>query len=170
MKKLILLATLVFGMNTFAQETFLSVGFDIKNAIVGSEPTNNKASFDGLFKIGMNNESGFEMQVQYESFKKIGFIKEAIGIGYKLPITEKLSITPLVEPTYIHRDWKGEHGYDKTHHLGAGFSTSTRYKISDKFGMELHINTLYRGDLDWRYGANAQPWVTSVYTSVTYYF
>lgn len=170
MKKFILLATLVFGMNVFAQEAFVGVAVDVRNAAIGSEPTGNQPAFDGLFKVGMVGAKNFELQAQYETFKEIGFTKEAVGFGYKIPLSEELSVTPLVEPTLIHRKWKESDnaGYDKTNHLGAGFSLSTRYKLGDRLGVEIHTNYLFRGDNDWRYGANAEPWVLSVYGGLTY--
>ena len=74
MKTLILI--LISGM--CYSQTYLSVGADIRNGILGSEPTNNKPAFDGIFRFGMigtvpNHSTTIECSVGYESFKRIQF-------------------------------------------------------------------------------------------------
>lgn len=167
MKKLLLVCLLAFGMNVQAQGKALAIGsFDLRNAVIGSQPTNDKPSADILAKLAMISNSGFEIDVQHESFPKIGFNKQAVGFGWNIPLTEKLSVSPMIEPTLINRKWKPEDnaGFDKTHHLNIGFSAPVRYDLTDKIGVEVHFNILKRGDLQWRY--DDDKWVKSVYTGV----
>lgn len=169
MKKLIVLAVLVFGMSATAQglnEAFLSASFDFRNAVAGSAPTNNEPALDALFKCGMVGEEGLEFQVMYEVFKKIEFSKYGLCVGHKIGITDELSTSILGELAWVKRDWGGDIG--EVGNGSAGVALSTRYKISDKVGVELFMERLFRGDIDWRYNGNGEPWVNSVYVGVTY--
>lgn len=170
MKKLIVLAVLVFGMSATAQglnEAFLSASFDVRNASFGSAPTNNKPALDALFKCGMVGEKGLEFQAMYEVFKKIEFSKYGLCVGQKIPVIEdKMSVSLLAELAWVKRDWGGEVG--EVGNGCAGMAISTRYKISDRVGVELFLERLFRGDIDWRYNGNGEPWVNSVYVGVTY--
>lgn len=151
MKKLILLATLVLGFNTFAQEAYISGLFDVKNAAVGSQPTNNKSAFDGLFKVTMITESNFKLDVKYETFKEIGFRRYSIGAGqrFEFQIGDKtFYASPTVGTSLIKRDWDF---YLKSFIINPELSIPITFKITDKWGVELHPEWLMRGDLKERY-------------------
>lgn len=166
MRKLLLSAVTALSINATAQEAFISASFDLRNAVIGSTPTGNKPAADLLLKCGMVGEKGFEIQVQYENFKRIDFVKYGVNFGHKIPITDNLSVSPLAELAFIKRDWGGDVG--EVANGGAGAAVSVRYYFSDRFGIELFTEQLFRGDLDWRYGSGAHPWVTSVYGGLTY--
>jgi hypothetical protein len=161
MKKLIIL--LLLATSTQAQ-IYVSTGIDVRNAIVGSKPTDNKPALDLLFKVHLVGQN-VECTVQYERFEAIGFDKFAFGVGYQFKAFGT-TITPSIEPTLIGRNNFGD--FDtKSSHLALGSSLTIKYDISDKIGVGLALNALYRTDLAAKYGTK-NPMVYSNYLTVFY--
>jgi len=174
---LLLLATV-----SYSQSVQFSIGADVRNGLIGSEPTNNqpKLDFIGRFAVVHNN---FEYSLIYENFNDIGFTKGALGFGKQIPLFDnsisresKLKIIPTIELTMIKRNWDKVDGKqfafseyynstvalppNKSQHLSVGFSLPIRYKVFDNFAVELQSNLLYRPDDNWRYGDGGK-WVFS---------
>jgi len=89
MKKLLSIALIVISMVTYAQtekESYFSLSskFDVKNAIVGSEPTNNKSALDLHLNANMV-KNNFELSMGYETFHTIGFEKYSVDFGWHFP-------------------------------------------------------------------------------------
>lgn len=156
MKKLLfaLLATATMQ----AQHVYFSTGVDFKNAITGSQATNNKPSYNGIFTFGMVDAKGFEVSIIYETFKTLDFNRFSFGVGKSIAITKDIALIPTLEPTLINRsdDWGGGLGYidNPSSHLTLGVSLPIRYDLNDTFAVELYSNYMYRTDIVAKYGTN----------------
>ena len=135
----VLFTTLNFSQNKL--EKIISLGFEVRNCTIGSNPTNNKAELDVIVNftfIKKKIETGFG----YESFKAIGFNKYTFSIGRQIKITEDLKLIPALEFTDIQRS-KEIKGY----YLSLAGNLALRHKINNSFEVELLINALPRTDL-----------------------
>lgn len=151
MKKLILI---LITSVSFSQ-TYISVGADIKNAIVGSQPTNNKPSFNGIFRFGMigslGKTEGIEVTIGYETFKKISYDRYFFTVGKNINITDDFTIVPAYELSLINR-WGVNWGVKSSHLAFLGANIGFRYKLSEKLKIELLTAILDRVDLNTMYG------------------
>lgn len=165
MKKTILILMLSF--TCFAQKEsyiYFSGAVDIKNAIVGSNPTKNKPELDFLYQFGMVGNN-IEVNIGYENFKAINFDKYSIAIGYHFPLYGyifekqiKTILIPSIEPCIINRwgNWAGGLG-DRTQasgHLSIALNTSLRWSLTQKMSLELQSSILPRTDLNAMYGGS----------------
>jgi len=156
MKTLIL--TILLMSTICYSQTYLSVGADIRNGILGSEPTNNKPAFDGIFRFGMvgsipGHSTTIECSVGYESFKRIQFDRYIVAVGVHLFPIKNVVIVPSWEGSIIGR-W-GQTWQNRNSHLAIlGGSLGIRYKISDTFTAEFLTAVLDRVDLNTRYGGS----------------
>ena len=155
MKTLIL--TLLISIGSFSQ-TYFSVGVDFKNAIVGSEPTNNKPAFDGVFRFGMigsvpNHDTKLEVSVGHESFKRIRFDRYIVAVGVNLYPFKKVVIVPSWEGSIIGR-WGAEWQGISSHLAVLGGSLGIRYEITDNINLEFLTAVLDRVDLNTKYGGS----------------
>jgi len=152
-----LLLTLLISTASFAQPYF-SVGVDCKNAIVGSEPTNNKPAFDGIFRFGMigsvpAHNTKIEVSVGYESFKRIRFDRYIVAVGVNLFPFRKVVIVPSWEGSIIGR-WGSEWQGISSHLAVLGGSLGIRYEITDNINLEFLTAVLDRVDLNTKYGGS----------------
>lgn len=156
MKKL--LFALIATATMQAQHVYFSTGLDLNNAITGSEATNNKASYNGIYTFGMVDRKGYEVGIIYEHFEKLDFNRFSFFVGKSISITEKIAVIPTLEPTLINRsdDWGGGLGYkdNPSSHLTLGFSLPIRYDLNDTFAVELYSNYMYRTDIVAKYGTD----------------
>jgi hypothetical protein len=161
MKKLIILLLLATSAQS---QIYVSTGIDVRNAIVGSKPTDNKPALDLLFKVHLVGKS-VECTVQYERFESIGFDKFAFGVGYQFKAFGT-TITPSIEPTLIGRHNFGD--FDtKSSHLAIGGSMTVKWELSERLAIGIVGNALYRTDLAAKYGTK-NPMVYSNYLTVFY--
>jgi hypothetical protein len=155
MKTLIL--TLLISIGSFAQ-TYVSVGVDLKNAIIGSEPTNNNPAFDGIFRFGMigsipGHDTKIECSVGYESFKRIRFDRYIVAVGVNLFPFKKVVIVPSWEGSIIGR-WGSEWQGISSHLALLGGSLGIRYEITDNINIEFLTAVLDRVDLNTKHGGS----------------
>ncbi len=134
---------------------YFSSAVDIRNAIVGSEPTDNKPALDLLFQFGMVGQN-IEVNIGYETFKAICFEKYTIGVGYHFQLYGRIGnrviktvLIPSIEPTLIGR--YGDEWQTTSSHLSIGGNLALRWHLSDKTALELLFNFLPRTDLYTRY-------------------
>lgn len=172
-KKVIMAILLLLSTSIYSQ-VYVSAGIDVRNAVIGSDPTNNKPAFDGIFQFGMIG-GNTEVSIGYERFNKICFDKMFFSIGHQFPLYAYVSgkeiktlLITSVEPTLIGR-W-GEVWQTKSSHLSVGVSIGLRYQLNDKFDIELNVNALPRTDLSTRYPeVNKEiPVIISNYFKVIY--
>lgn len=168
MKNLLLIALIATTSNFYSQKQYLNVSVDIRNAIIGSNPSNNKPSLDIIILGGVTDKNGITLEAGYENFKAIKFSKIYFGIGYTfVHWSKKLECAVTLEPTYITRDWGDDYG--KVTYKSIGASSRVTYNVNDNFGVSLLGNVLLRTDNEDRYGIST-PKVFSAYLGITYSF
>lgn len=172
MKKLIILILLTTA--SYSQNVYVSAGIDVRNAFVGSKPTQNKPALDYLVRFGMIGKRT-EVNVGYERLSSISFDRFFFGAGHHFPLYGyifgkeiKTELIPMIEPTLINR-WGNSWGM-KSSHLTVGVSLSLRYALNNKISLELQTSALPRTDLLSRYPEihSSVPIVFSNYFSVLY--
>lgn len=119
---------------------FVSIGIDARNAIIGSEPTENKPALDLNFKAGV--QSGVaEVSVFYETFKRIDF--QAYGLNLNVvseTVYENLTIASGIEFGSINRAIN-------SNYLMVGINIEPRYKITEHLSVGALFNYRLRNDL-----------------------
>ena len=157
-----------------SSQIYVLAGLDIRNAIVGSEPTNNKSEINFMLQFGMIG-GNTEVSVGYERFEAICFDKMFFSVGHHFPLygnlfgkEVKTILIPSIEPSLIGR-W-GSEWETKSSHLTIGASLALRYEISHKISIELQCNALPRVDLFARYpeAHSGMPFVFSNYFKILY--
>jgi hypothetical protein len=174
---LLLLATVVFSQSKNEEHYYyFSTAVDIRNAIVGSDPTNNKPALDVLYQAAIVGHN-VEVNIGYESFNRISFDKYTVGVGYHFPLYGyifgkeiKTVLIPSTEFSLIGRwgkDWQGV-----SSHFTLGGNLGLRWHLSDKIAGELLTNALPRIDLKAKYPKlhDNIPIVYSIYVKLVYKF
>lgn len=147
MKNIYILVILI-TLNIHSQNVYFSTGIDVKNALIGSKPTNNNSALDVTIQFGMI-EGNTEVVIGYEKFETIYFDKFWFGVGHHFNVNENIKIIPSLEPSLIGR-W-GDTWQTTSSHLSIGGSLALRYKINYHLSIELQCNALPRTDLSARY-------------------
>jgi hypothetical protein len=141
MKTLIL--ALLLSVSTYAQHQF-SVGIDVKNAIVGSEPTNNESAADWTLQYKIR-EKHLEIGLSVETFKKINYFDYTVFAGYYTGETvvfySNVGFGQIVRKSNI-----GTFNYEAN--LGID------YYFLDNFGASYELNFNRRMDLKYLYGVD----------------
>lgn len=175
MKKLLLILIVT---TSFAQEHYLyaSAAIDVRNAIVGTEPTNNNPEIDYFLQAGIVSRN-IELTIGHEKFKAICFDKMTVGINYHFPLYGRIGnsviktiFIPGIEPTIINR-W-GDNWQTTSSHLSIAGNIAFRWNINDDIAFEILSNFLPRVDLKARYAEihNTVPIVISNYFKIIYKF
>jgi len=156
------------SFSMLSQNVQFSGALDLRNAIAGSEPTNNKPAFNALIGFQMIDHNGIEVGIEYESFSQIGYWDYSMSVGYQMPITERFKIVPNVSLTLISRDLAKA---DSEFYGTAGFLTFNanlgfRYELNDYFDIEFCSNLSPRPDMNYMYGGN--HYVISNYGKLIY--
>lgn len=165
----IILTLMLFVLTFFSsysqhqKDTYIAFtsGFDIRNQVIGSTPTNNKPSSNYQFQFAMVGNN-MEVNIGYETFPRLDFDKYTIGIGYhfhlygnalNLPI--HTVFIPSIEPTLIgrHGTWGGALSYNQvSSHLSLGLNLTFRWHLNESTAFEYSFNALPRTDLSSMYG------------------
>lgn len=168
--KIRLLLLLLLTSPLYAQHIYFASGLDVRNAIIGSNFTNNNPELNLLLKFGMVSNNNIEITISYETFNVIDYTKFTFGIGYHIPLTHNLKLIPTVEYGLITRtdNWGGGISYktDNSAHLAPSISIPLRYDINDNFAVELQGNLTQRTDLNTMYGGN--NYIYSNYLNIIY--
>ena len=154
MKKL-LIALLLTNIAT-AQHVYFSAGADLRNGILGSEPTNNKPELNYSLEFKMVGNNNVEVGIGYESFNRIDFNRMYATIGYRIPVYGMV-LTPTIEPTLINRfdNWGGGISYDmKQSFMTIGIGGTLEIPINDKIAFQLYGGALPRPDIKMMYGTD----------------
>jgi len=139
MKKL-LIALLLTNI-TYAQHVYFAVGGDLRNATIGSEPTNNKPELNYSIEFKMVGNNSVEVGIGYESFNAIDFNRMYGSVGYRIPVYGMV-ITPTIEPTLINRynNWGGGITYDmKQSFMTIGIGGTLEIPINDKIALQSYV-------------------------------
>jgi hypothetical protein len=90
---------------SFAQGIQLSAGIDGRNALFGSDSTNNTPQADLLFRVDAIAENGLGVVAFYEIFDAIEFQKWGVGFKQEFKLYNKFTVSYILEPTVIKRNW-----------------------------------------------------------------
>jgi len=166
MKRLLYLLIFI-PLTINAQNVYFSTGIDVRNAITGSKPTNNKSAIDAIIQFGMI-DTNTEVTIGYERFSTIQFDKFCFGVGHHFNLNKEIALIPGIEPTLIGR-W-GENWQTTSSHLSIAGNLALRYKLSYHFSLELQMNALPRTDLKARYPEihKTVPVICSNYFKILY--
>ena len=141
MKKLILI--LLLSASTYAQQQ-LSVGIDVRNAIVGSEPTQNESATDWTFQYKAR-QNHLEMGLSVETFKKINYFDYNLFAGYYTGETVvfygNIGFGQIVRESNV-----GTFNYES--------NVGIDYYFLDNFGASYELNFNRRMDLKYLYGVD----------------
>lgn len=163
MKKIVTIVVFLIFSKMIAQEDYIafSAAFDVRNAITGSKPTGNESALDLLMQFSMVSND-VEVNIGYETFPRLDFVKYTIGVGYHthfyghfLGKSIHTIFIPSIEPTLINRrdNWGGGIGHSQvSSHLSLGLSLGLRWDLSKGFSVEYLFNALPRTDSKAMYG------------------
>lgn len=165
MKKLVTIVVVIFFSKASAQDNYVafSAGFDLRNAFLGSAPSNYESAIDCLVQFSMVSKD-VEVNIGYEAFPRLDFYKYTIGLGYHTHfygyVFKRVIHTvfiPSVEPTLINRhgDWGGSlNRKQESSHLSLGLSLGLRWNLSDDVAVEYAYYVLPRTDSKAMYGSD----------------
>ncbi len=159
MKKLIILLLLSFACNAQPKYAFVTAGFDVRNAVEGSKPTNNSPAFDGQLKIGATYHN-FEVLVVYENFNKIDFQQFGFAANY---ITYPLYRIDLAFGAEYQMIMRGSHSF-----LSYGGNLELRYDLSNRWNIGLQGNYKHRPDIEYLYNTGKQEFRFSTFFNIRY--
>ena len=190
MKKTLQLIALSLSLSTYAQkETYASFALktDVRNAVLGSKPTNNNPALDITASVNMVSNN-FEISFGDEYFQRIGFNSTFVNFGYHFPRyislgAKEIDITviPYAGFSLITRFGKEDkeiitpeqdfYVYGKSAHISAQAGLSFRVKLSDKFLLDWTCEAMARPDLSYLYPTDPnKAVVVSNYVGVHYIF
>jgi len=161
----IAIITALVSCSAKAQSINFSAGIDVRNAIIGSEPTNDNPELDLLLSCRMVSNKDVVISIQYETFKAISFTKYSFTLGYQFNPLNKINFTPNLEFGVISRkdfsDFKGEGSF-----FTVGCNFILEYDLSDSFNFGVNTNISHRTDLDYMYGG--KNYILSNFIVLTY--
>jgi hypothetical protein len=191
MKTIIITLALLFSITTYSQnlKVITSIGIDVRNATLGSEPTNYKSALDIPIYLGLVGERGWGFSLGYESFKKIKYSSFNMKFSKEFKIlNDKISMIPSVELVLIKRILDvpcpklvgvvdGIEIVDKSQTIyytdayffpTVGANLEINYNLNDNNSIGLRFNELKRNDLNYIYGG--YHYVNSTYLTYTHKF
>lgn len=170
MKKITTIAFLIIGMIANAQyygkkwgqrdvqrHGFVSAGIDFRNAVVGSNPTNNNPELDLLFKLGAR-DNHVEISMFYENFKRISFQSYGVNVNYVFELAKNIDVALGIELGSIIR-------YNNFNFLTGGLNQEVRYDLGE-FVIGLQFNSRIRTD-NWKKNTD-MPIVYSGFINIYY--
>jgi len=160
MKKLIILLLLCISCNAQPKYAFVTVGFDVKNALVGSAPTNNKSALDGQIKIGATYNN-FEMIMQYESFNKIDFQQFGFATNYVVYPLYKVDLAFGLETGIIFRQ-------QNSSFISCGANLEIRYDLFERWNVGIQFNVKSRPDIEALYNTGKNEFRASNFINIRY--
>lgn len=188
---MLLVSALAYSQDKWSateKESYCSVSFSVdgRNAVMGSEPTNNKPSLDGVLGVHMVGNN-FEIGVSDELFNKLGFNRFSLNFGYHsqryIPLGDKeldFCIVPFVGASTITRWGLGdrevklpsgetEFRYGKSSHIAVQGGLSFLTKITDRLLLDVTMELSTRPDLLYHYPTdNPKSFVESNYVGIHY--
>jgi hypothetical protein len=162
MKKIIL--TLLVTSLTYSQG-FVKIGADVRNGIIGSEATNNKASYNGMYKLGFISNDGIRLNMTFEHFNEIKFTRWGLEAGYVFDL-QKFNIHTTLEISTIERKLTTSHYYNGIIVLTGGANIEVEYNLTDNFSISMVNQLIYRNDF--RIYNAKEKFVNSVFVMVTF--
>lgn len=164
MKNITLILIFLSSFLTYSQG-FVKIGADIRNGIIGSEATNNKASYNGMYKIGFISNENIRLNMTFEHFNEIKFTRWGLEAGYVFDL-QKLKLHTTLELSTIERKLTTSHYYNGIIVLTGGGNIEIEYNLTDHFSISLVNQLIYRNDF--RIYNAKEKFVNSVFFMVTF--
>jgi len=182
MKKLILFLLFTTVVNAQTRRTepavYFSMATDIRNATIGSEPTNNKAELDLLFHVSLVGIKGTEIGIYYEMFPSIDYYAMGCTVGqqfelyaYVRGLEFKTIFVPSITFNGIGRydDWGGSiTNVDEALFLTIGLNTEFRWNITEHFEVGFLTTFSSAPDLNEAYHEEGKHYRFSNYAKLIY--
>ena len=165
MKKL-LLPILLLSLTGSAQlskekDSYLSFsgGFDIRNAAIGSNPTQNKPALNYIVEMHAVSQN-VDITVGYEAFPQIKYSRMISGLGYHIRMNDCLTFQPSLEASIIKREYvhnyttlNGVKGSEiqKPGFMAYGLNLAFQFDLSDNFAIQTATNIIQRPDKNYLY-------------------
>jgi len=149
MKKLIFLLFPLFASGQIERYVAFNSSIDIRNATVGSAPTENKPELDLNLAVEFHFKNQLTFGIHYETFKAIGYYKASWGVGYVFEPLKRLRAHIDLQTELIFRQgnvtdelFKQQHKY-----IGLSINGKLMYEILPNFYAGLKASEQMRGDL-----------------------
>jgi len=136
MKKLIFLLFPLFASGQIERYVAFNSSVDVRNAVVGSAPTNFNPELDINFATEIHFGKGITFGIHYETFKAIGYYKASWGAGYVFEPLKRLRAHIDLQTELIFRQGNVTDELFKHQHKYIGVS------INGKLVYELFPKTL----------------------------
>lgn len=165
MKKLITTALLTISLMVNAQNysnswskrdkinnIFITFGFDARNLVEGSKPTNYDSELDFRIKAGTTVQN-LEIAIFYENFKRITYQSYGFNVGYVLPLNLEINALGLSIPLNKTDLYAGIEGgsiirQSNSNFYNFGFNGEIRQHIGKRFIVSAQYNSIWRPDND----------------------
>lgn len=82
---------------------YIAAGFDLRNAVSGSKPTNDRPELDYQLKAGAIYRN-VEIGIQFDNFPAIEYRQYSVYANYVVPVYRKLSVSARLEAGSIIRE------------------------------------------------------------------
>ena len=151
-----------------AQTIDFGLSLDVRNALIGSKPTNNKQAIDAIFTFDMvGYNDGVKLGLLYESFPKIGFSRYGFNVGHNFSLDSKWKVTPQIGLYDVQRDWsKTENDTKETSSICYSVANMLSYRLTEEWQVGLFTEIMNRTDLNNYYGGTNIR--VSNYASIVY--
>lgn len=124
-----------------------SAGLDFRQITVGSNATNGESEFDIIVGCQWLGGNSVESDITFERFNRIGFSRFGTGIGYKIPVTDRINVTPAVEFSMILRGPVEKEYVGHGNFLTMGVSTKIGYELTERLDIQGRFLLINRNDL-----------------------
>lgn len=125
---------------------FITFGFDGRNALIGSDPTDDKSELNYHIKAGAVSKN-VEIGIFYEQFNRIKFQAYGVQAGYIFMVAKNTDLYAGAEYGSIIR-------YNDDNFLMYGFNGEIRQHVGNRFILGLQASYRYRSDIDQKNGEN----------------
>lgn len=145
MKRLLQFALLLVIILADAQQKnypYVATGFDLRNAVSGSKPTNGRPELDYQLKASTIYRN-VEIGIQFENFPAIDYKQYSVYANYVVPVYRKFSVSAGLEAGSIIRE-------GNSNYLFYGCNTELRYDLHP-FVVGVQLNYKYRYCLTYLY-------------------
>lgn len=159
MKNKIIIIGLIITSLCYSQDFNISLGYDIKNSIKGSKPTNFEPSLNYLLRASAVDKNNIEIGIFYENFNKINYQCYGINAGYFIEILKIMELYGGVESGFIIRKFN-------TNRFSYGLNLEARFKIKENISISLLNQCRYRSDL--HYINAPKPYRNSIFLNIIF--
>jgi len=161
----------------------LSYGVDVRNALIGSQPTDNKPALNWTAEFHAVEEN-IDFNIGMERFNMLEYTRVFVGLGYHIQVLYllntdiKFSVHPSIEFSNINRTfnesvvWEGK---TVTTEVGKSFSTPSfninwNWDLHKNVAIQIGTNVLPRRDIQYIYKEDHMRVIVSNSLKLVYKF